>query len=288
MSRQFGFVGVAFVLVATLRCASTALDKSDDDAAGPRGGSGTGGAAGGSSGDAGSSVETECLLEPRSSSVGYGCGCNEDCSFGEACIPEVGPPESSGFPGGKCSNTCGPSTKCPEDFECIALTPGSPWAGCEMTCGTTEDCRRGYVCGPFVAIATPAQTEGLPDGFFCLPWCQDDEDCARAGRCNPFTGQCSAAAPEASDVGAACSTLADCPTSQVCLPTYGPSGYCSTYCSLSRQGCPAGSVCKKLFSEDRGDFGLCMQSCSTTSDCRSGYVCGSGGEGGPKVCGARG
>jgi hypothetical protein len=181
MSWQLGFVGVGVVLAAALGCASTAIDRLGDDDGGQTGG--TGGTAGiaGAAGDS-SGAETRCLGAPASSGVGEGCGCNADCGFGEECLPEVGPVASSGVPGGKCINACATSEECPERFACVALTSGAPWAGCERTCATTEDCRPGYVCGPVATLVTPIEAETLPDGFFCLAWCQGDDETSSVRR----------------------------------------------------------------------------------------------------------
>jgi serine protease len=68
------------------------------------------------------------------------------------------------------------------------------------------------------------------------------------------------------DVGAACTGQAQCPGG-FCATNY-PGGYCTQDCTI--QNCPAGSKCY-LF--ENATAAYCLASCSSPSDCRTGYTC---------------
>jgi hypothetical protein len=80
--------------------------------------------------------------------------------------------------------------------------------------------------------------------------------------------------------GQACSENPDCAAmghNPVCLdssdfPAF-PNGYCSQFCDTTAQNCPAGNVCYGGLNISKD--GVCMQSCTTTADCRAseGYAC---------------
>ncbi len=209
-----------------------------------------------------------CTGKQASPTVGQPCGCDEDCDPIDVCLTE-GPTSmrlESGAPGGDCSRICDTTSDCPSGFDCITLTPGDPsTAGCLLRCSATANCRAGYVCQP----APGNYVTGAPT--YCLPLCQSDADCPMTGVCDRYIGWCGVQPhPGSSGIGGPCQRDSDCISSK-CLQI--PGGYCSAYCSITRQGCPAGSTC--AFPVVTGDdLGGCLASCTTSADCRVGYVCG--------------
>lgn len=261
-------------------CSSTPLAEPDQAAAESGAGSGAGPSKNGGSGgegaaslsdagapDGGTPAEpaADCLGSAGSPTDGKACGCNRDCDFGQACLPE-----SSGFPGGLCVQICADKADCQPGFECVELVPGdSKTRDCFQSCATSADCRRGYVCGPFAAVNPADVAAHLPSGNFCQPFCQGEEDCPATGSCNRYNGTCGSEGPARSDIGDPCTRAADC--TQLCF-TGTPGGYCSALCSLEHPGCPAGSACVVTL-KDAGDFGACLLECATDDDCRPSYHC---------------
>lgn len=270
---------LAFGCVAS--CSSTPLTARDDSASQSGASSAadpstSGSAAGGDGAAAGSdagapdrgtpSVPTgDCVGSAASPTDGKACGCNRDCDFGQACLPE-----STGFPGGLCVQICGDGSDCQAGFECIELVPGdSKTRDCFQSCETSADCRQGYVCGPFAAVNPADVAAHLPSGNFCQPFCQGEGDCPATGTCNPYNGTCGSTGPSASDIGKPCTRADDC--TQLCF-TDTAGGYCSALCSLEHPGCPAGSACVDVI-KGAGDFGACLLQCTTDDDCRPSYHC---------------
>ena len=77
--------------------------------------------------------------------------------------------------------------------------------------------------------------------------------------------------------GSACASEEDCGEGYTCY-TLAPGGYClpgapggPTACAEPDYPCPDGTVCSPL--PWHAISGVCMAACSSTSDCRSGYVC---------------
>ena len=81
-----------------------------------------------------------------------------------------------------------------------------------------------------------------------------------------------AAVPDAGNlaIGRPCKADGDCGGGQLRCDSSVPNGYCTYMCS-GNLGCPKGSVCSPL--PVSRISGLCMQSCTKTSECRTGYVC---------------
>ncbi len=81
-----------------------------------------------------------------------------------------------------------------------------------------------------------------------------------------------AAVPDAGNlvIGRPCSTDGDCGGTQLRCDLSVPDGYCTYMCG-GDIGCPEGSVCAPMPLSRIS--GLCMQSCTKTSECRTGYVC---------------
>lgn len=140
--------------------------------------------------------------------------------------------------------------------------------GIGPTCTSRTDC-----------AATPETPDCDPTIGRCVLFCSTDTTCAgiAATLCNPAAGYCvPTCASEADCAGLPgttaclpnrhycaapqCMTAADCPRYSGCV-----AGYCDT-CTDSSQ-CSSGSVC---------GGGECGQSCTTAATCDSGLVCESG------------
>jgi len=77
--------------------------------------------------------------------------------------------------------------------------------------------------------------------------------------------------------GRACTSYTDCGTGYDCY-TMAPGGYCMpggpggpTGCRDPEQPCPEGTTCSPL--PMHAISGVCMLTCATSADCRTGYIC---------------
>ncbi len=203
--------------------------------------------------------------------VGGPCVHDTDCVGAAAvCINSVGP---LAYPAGYCSQACG-GNACPYGNTCVQIgadSSGNPQSYCLNDCNAvTGGCRAGYSCNPVTA-----------DGNgFCYPSCQTDTDCGGAAcLCN---GVCVSVGKPSAYIGAPCAANTDCPTGAFCipgtLPGGLPSGWSQGYCAESCGGtnacvtCPQGSACVVDGQEGQA---YCLQLCSASGGCRSGYGCGS-------------
>lgn len=71
-------------------------------------------------------------------------------------------------------------------------------------------------------------------------------------------------------IGRPCTADADCGGGDVRCYLGAPGGYCSFFCAGDAE-CPTGSICAPMPLSRVS--GMCMKSCSTAADCRSGYAC---------------
>ncbi len=197
-----------------------------------------------------------------------------------------------GWPGGFCTVPCTDRTECDDGViynHCLTRT-GETQAYCEQRCENGADCgRSGFTC----------TGEFPPSGGLCIGLCGSDEDCGAGASCNGYSGQCVAAGTvptSGGETGAACGLAEDC-LSANCLTrqdngdgtaTVWPGGYCAGPCilptgwnnntlfdgeTLPAGTCAGDAVCFPSGSLTRGDLGSCLDSCTSNSDCRSGYGC---------------
>jgi hypothetical protein len=169
--------------------------------------------------------------------------------------------ETSGFPGGFCTQACtlsGSTYICPDasplggadritTTRCISAN-GTPTcaAECDFTLSPTG-CRPGYAC-----VTRQRFNQSTRTFKVCLP--------------EPGQRWPGEPAP-ANDIGQACASSASC-AHNVCLGTSG--GMCSkAMCDFT--GCPTGSAC---FGIGNGQT-TCLPTCSTATQCRQseGYTC---------------
>jgi len=208
--------------------------------------------------DAGRDAERECLGRGAGATAARACACASDCDAVETCVAEL----DYGVPGGLCLHLCETTADCPSGTVC------DPDTGCLQECAVTADCRDGHVC-----------TRIEPAGpLLCLAFCQDDADCPALGTCDRYTGVCGdlGSHPGDGDVGAACASSADCVSAFCGQGDAFPGGYCSAFCSVSRQGCPGSGPCFANTADVDDDMGHCLAHCEDDTDCRQaeGYSCG--------------
>ncbi|EYF04499.1 DUF4215 domain-containing protein [Chondromyces apiculatus] len=162
--------------------------------------------------------------------------CNADCTFDtSACIPNE-----------DCNNGVdddGNGTADCADAACAGVAPcdGSG----EVVCDDAQD--------------------NDHDGFLD---CDDASDCQGLGMCIP--GE--------TPLGGSCQTSHECQASAndpFCIAEARfegwTDGYCSEFCDITNDDCPAGGSC---FDTGLGNgHGVCLQSCTDSAECRPGYTC---------------
>jgi hypothetical protein len=187
--------------------------------------------------------------------IGAPCTWNEECASG-LCTPEQGASGPTYWSGGSCTLDC-TKASCPSGSTCVTYESGS--AFCSASCTSASNCRSGYVCATSVGA--------------CLPDCRLGWSCGSTLTCNKDTGTCDPPQITTGPIGAPCSWNEEC-ASGLCTPEQGASG--TTYwsggsCTLdcTKTSCPSGATCVTYESGSA----FCSASCTSASDCRSGYVC---------------
>ena len=189
--------------------------------------------------------------------IGTPCTSEDDCE-GRFCSSR-----SSGL--GYCSWVCADDVPCPDDAVCVDFSGGGGYGYCLASCGPSavSGCPSGTVC---------TSGFGLPEPV-CLAGCEADDECPTGTMCGVgFGGVGQCFTPDA-DNGRPCTDNAECSETSFCADeaTWGFSaGICLQYgCSPSTgTGCGDGTVCVEY-----ADSGLCLPTCATTADCRTGYDC---------------
>jgi len=218
---------------------------------------------------------TFCRIEPNAPDglCVPTCGTNADCQVGGRsttyeCYDSVGGTQDhcwptasgAGLPGDACANR----QACAGGQEGFCIDP-PVWSDgyctqvCQVTCPTGSHCA-GIFGGACVSDCTA--TSDCRPGYTCR-----DIDTDQVNECLP-------SATGAGAVGDACTQLADCSgdADGACITedaTTGEfaGGYCTLFCDVN--ACPAGAVC----AEDGGMNRLCLDTCTTAADCRTGYSC---------------
>jgi len=238
----------------------------------------------------------------------YGSCLNDaECAEGLTCLTE----SATGLPGGVCNRTCTSADDCvlfqqgspPVDGFCQAANAmGQRF--CARICANGVDCEReGYSC--------QVQNAGrLNEVRTCIGVCTE-RSCEHGTVCDHESGRCIArgTTPPGRTLGQTCqrtldpmSTAATRCRSDLCQAETLPDsqgrqvytgyngGQCIARCilpqgynpstlwdepRLPRANCPEGGVCFVNGSLARGDLGICLDECTTDSDCRAdqGYFC---------------
>ena len=134
---------------------------------------------------------------------------------------------------------------------------------------------------------TISGSTGTPYTAGCWVHCQSDAVCAAGETCNPYTHACGGAVdPTLEDDGQPCSLGSDC-RSGWCI-SQGSTGFldgmCVSQCvepgaasygaaPLPAADCPGNEVCVADPAEGPGYLTECRPRCTTSSDCRTDYVC---------------
>lgn len=179
--------------------------------------------------------------------VGKPCEKHADCGDGR-CQRAGG---MLTYPGGYCSGACLADADCGANGVCTP--PAAGGAGtCSLRCEVDSDCREGYRCrssGGQLQCAPGAAP--LPDGVVGQA-CEADKDCgggamtcaARLGEAETLAGYCTQTCVDATDCGA--------------------EGTCVSALPAELPAELAGLL---------GSSASCYRTCSSTADCRDGYVC---------------
>ncbi len=245
---------------------------------------------------------------PRTAQPLYSaCAATSECETGLTCLTEA----ESGLPGGVCNRTCTTADDCvlflpgtpPIDGVCLAANAqGQRY--CARICANGVDCEReGYSC----LTQNPGR---LNEVRICIGVCTD-RSCENGTTCDRHSGRCIPAGtmPPGRGVGETClrtldpmSTPSTRCRSDLCQAEVVPDsqgrpvytgyngGQCIARCilpqgynpstlwdepTLPQSNCPDGSICFVNGSLARGDLGICLDACTTNSDCRAdqGYFC---------------
>jgi hypothetical protein len=222
----------------------------------------TGGAAGtsgGAAGKAGGAAGSAAVPVP----VGIACTKQSECGDNGVCLG------GSQFPGGYCSESCTGEVvtegdPCPTNSTCVQVSEAS--AVCLADCDTKNPCRANYAC----------QTTSDGKTSVCIPACTSDEDCGSKSKCTS-DGLCVDDPTKLGQPGDSCTADASCQGDYCFTNVAYPDGLCSATCDAGTVGTQcSGTGNGNCFAVDSGaptpDY-LCFERCSTSVDCRGGYIC---------------
>jgi hypothetical protein len=204
-------------------------------------------------------------------------GLAQSCFSNTECQATDGDPIclgfSQGFNQGYCSEFCTTDADCTGGGICKDINI-SVSGVCFKSCATTLDCPAGTECvndgGDLYCDKAPEVNcqDYADNDFDGLTDCEDPTACATSPSCTSGPG-----AP-----GVPCQIHNQCQATgndPFCISQFDfgwPGGYCSEYCDLALNDCPAGSVCDSWFFNPSGK-GQCLDQCVTSVDCRPGYFC---------------
>ena len=202
-----------------------------------------------------------------------GCAADTDCRAGFVCGDGDGDAINECFPGsngpGVTGDVCAADADCSGGVGAFCITDDQGFTDgyCSDQCTDDTDCAAGSHC---------SQQFG-----FCLDDCASDAECRTGYACGDADGdassECFRGANGPGAPGDACASITDCAggVNAFCADdSQGfPGGYCIEDCTNSMT-CPGDAQCVNL--SDDGSFFGCVDSCSTNTDCRSGYACQQG------------
>lgn len=196
------------------------------------------------------------------------CASDSACGAGRMC--------DLAYPGGLCTQPCATDLDC-EQGRCDPIANV-----CRPSCALTN----GDACRRYGGACAPMGTSEV-----CVPSCSaapgpSEPACAPSRACDPYTGDCGSMSTGA-DNGAPCADDVDC-KGGICLRS---AGYIDGMCasegreSMAVAGapvpvsnCPSGSAIVPV--AGNGALGTCRRSCASDDECRAGYRCDHGDEGG--------
>jgi hypothetical protein len=168
---------------------------------------------------------------------------------------------------------------------------------CAPSCLGGTGCGVGFACN----VNTIDGQTGMPDTAGCWVHCQDDFVCVAGQTCNPYTHFCGTPFdPTLQDDGQPCAVGTDC-RSGWCLkqtlvgfldgmcvsPCVEPGAAAYGTSSLPASDCPGNEACVAGPSAGPGYLTECRPRCTTSSDCRTDYVCQHVGAAADGFCGTR-
>lgn len=224
--------------------------------------------------DDATSCQSTPQCTPGTGAAGIACFASTQCAANHndpICL------NTGQFPGGYCSEFCDAVAQdCPTGSTCYTGLNLSKNGVCLQTCTADTDCRsaEGYACvdlgGGTKACMLGPETQcddyqdNDQDGLYD---CNDPSSCQTSSAC---TGGTKAA-------GQPCQKHNECFANKndpVCLdePHVGyPGGYCSQYCDPAiTNDCGAAGICIPFGPNGEN---VCMATCTTSTQCRSGYFC---------------
>lgn len=223
-----------------------------------------------------------------------GCSVNSDCGPGAHCSSDAG----------LCLQSCSSNGECRSDYgcydfdgdglnECAPVANGSGAVGdactyaADCSGGETGDCLRqtftwynGYCIESCTTNVDCPSSSHCFDSAICVKSCTTSSSCRTGYICldsdSDGVKECVPGATGTREVGDPCTGVWQCSGGEhgFCNPEDDDGtiqgGYCFQECGAGGLSCPSGSSCVDV----EGDS-YCFQDCSTSSDCRTGYTCGS-------------
>lgn len=210
--------------------------------------------------------DSKCSGSPQCAGLADGRPCLQDAQCaGGRCLTEA----AFGIPNGMCTNasscTTGTNAGCNGGICLTGATMNNCWPRCTGTgLSGPGACRAGFIC-------TDPDSNTSNNNNYCSIGCAADAECSGGGSgygCNPWSKRCGIKDRGLGKYGAACTSHAQCETNQCLTGPTAPGGYCAGVCRGDTRNCAPGGHCD--FVPSAGDnWGMCFQSCQTTSNCRT-------------------
>jgi hypothetical protein len=221
---------------------------------------------------------TDCQTLPDCMPSATAVGAGQPCFFPSDCQANHNDPvclsDGQGFPGGYCSEFCDVAAQdCAPNAICWSGLNLSIHGVCLETCAVDTDCAPNFACvdnglAKKVCMVGPESncTDYQDNDADGLIDCQDPDKCQTLPAC----------VPGAKAAGQPCTANTDCfanANDPICLDEMNLGfigGYCSQFCNPAPDDCGAAGICA---AEGPNGTNVCMQTCTTSAQCRVGYSC---------------
>jgi len=221
---------------------------------------------------------TNCQMLPECVPIAGAKGAGQPCFAPSDCQANHDDPvclsDGQGFPGGYCSEFCDVVAQdCAPNAICWAGLMLSVNGVCLQTCTMDTDCATGFACADKglakkVCLRGPEVlcTDYVDNDMDGLIDCQDPTNCQSLPACVPG----SKAAGQPCTANTECFANLNDPIclDQLHLGFIG--GYCSQFCNIAPDDCGVSALCAP---EGPAGANVCMQVCTTSAQCRTGYSC---------------